>query len=119
MTQEEQSRCVSQLDELLGEASKDLSGIETLLNREYEISTRSSELKSHIEELGQERRLERLEEEKQKAKQSGKTKLVRNMSFPSTMTSASQLEQLIRQLQELKSELAVYSEIEVNLSIED
>lgn len=119
LTQEEQSSCASELEKLLGESAQDLSGIETLLNRDYEIGTQSTDLKKHIEQLGQERRLERLEEEKQKAKKAGQTKLVRSLSFPSTVTNAGQLEQLIRQLQELKSELAVYSEIEVNLTIED
>jgi DNA repair exonuclease SbcCD ATPase subunit len=119
LTQEEQSSCVSELEQLLGEATQDLAGIETLLNREYEITTRSAELKKHIEQLGQERRLERLEEEKQKAKKAGQKKLVRNLKFPSTVTNAEQLAELIRQLQELKSELTVYSEIEVNLTIAD
>ncbi len=119
LTQEEQSSCVSRLEQLLGEATQNLSGIEMLLNRDYEISNHSSELKKHIAQLGQERRLERLEEEKLKAKQAGQTKLARNLLFPSIVTSAEQLTEIIRQLQELKSELAVYSEIEVNITIKD
>jgi hypothetical protein len=117
LTQEEQSQSLSQLDDLVTDASNDLAGLKKLLSQEFVISSCVSDLKKHIEQLGQERRLQRIEEEKQKAEKAGKTKLTRTVTLPAAVTTATQLEELIQQLEALKTELAVYSEIEVTIKI--
>lgn len=119
LTQEERSQTLAQLEELVIEASDDLPGLKKLLSQEYVIASRLSELKKHIEQLGRNRQLQRIEEEKEKAKKAGKTKLSRSLTVPAAVTSASQLEGLIQQLQNLKSEMALFSDIEVTIKIED
>jgi uncharacterized protein involved in exopolysaccharide biosynthesis len=101
------------------EATHDLRGLRQLLNQELDIASRVSEVKRKIEALSHERRLQRLEEETAKAKQSGQTKLTRNLSVPAAVSSVGQLDELIQQLQALRAELAIYSEIEVTMRIED
>ena len=64
-------------------------------------------------------RRQRLEEEKAKAKQAGQTKLTRTINIPTAITEASQVDTLIQELQALKHELALYSEIEVHILIQD
>jgi hypothetical protein len=62
--------------------------------------------------------MSRLEEERKEAKKAGQTKLSRSVNIPATISSAADLEELIRTLQALKAELAVYSDIEVTIKIE-
>ena len=60
-----------------------------------------------------------MEEERKEAKKAGQTKLSRNVNIPATITGAGELEELIRSLQAIKAELAVYSDIEVTIQIEE
>ncbi|MCL6557619.1 MAG: BREX system P-loop protein BrxC [Firmicutes bacterium] len=119
LTQEEQANVLAQLEALIIEASDDLQGLKQLISQEFVIHSRLRELKERIVRQGHQRRLRRIEEEKEKAKQEGKTKITRSVRLPSIVTSADQLDALIRQLQELKNELALYKEIEVTIKIED
>jgi len=118
LTQEEQSKSLSQLDDLVTSVTNDLSGLKQLLRQAYEIGTRATDLKKHIEQLGKQRRLQRIEDEKAKAKKAGQTKLARDISIPAAITTAAQLEELIGQLQALKTELSTYSGIEVTIKIQ-
>lgn len=117
LTQEEQSQSLAQLEELLIEASQDLRGLQALLSQEYVIASRLSEMKKQIEQLGRDRQLQRLEEEKAKVKKSGQTKLSRSLSIPAAVTNTAQLDSLIEQLRTLKTELALYSDIEITIKI--
>lgn len=119
LTREEQSSVLAQLEGLQVEVPQDLQGLKQLINQEFVIHSRLSELKSRIIREGQQRRRQRIEEEKEKAKKEGKTKLTRAVKVPSAVTSADQLDDLIRRFQELKNELALYSDIEVTINIED
>lgn len=119
LTQEEQASVLAQLEALIIEASDDLEGLKKLISQEFVIHSRLRELKERIVRQGHQRRVRRIEEEKEKAKQEGKTKITRSVMLPSSVTSADQLNALIRQLQELKNELALYKEIEVIIKIGD
>jgi hypothetical protein len=119
LTQEEQSQSLARVDELVINATQDLNGLKKLLSQEYVITSRLSQLKKQIEQLGRERQLQRIEEEKAKAKKAGQTKLTRKVGVPSAVTSAAQLEQIIQQLQSLRAELVLYSDIELTIHIED
>jgi hypothetical protein len=99
--------------------SPDLQGLKQLINQELVIRDRVSELKNRITRQGKERRRQRLEEEKAKAKQAGKTKISRAVAIPTSITEASQLDALIQELQALRYELELYSEIEINMTIQD
>jgi len=119
LTQEEQSQTLGQLDQLVIQGTPDLQGLKQLLGQEHVIASRVSELKKHIEQLGRQRRLQRLKDEKAQVEQTGQTKGSRSLSIPAAVTSSGQLESLIQQLQKLKEELAMYREIEVTIRIEN
>jgi hypothetical protein len=119
LTQEEQSRLLSQLDALTIAASHDLHGLRQLLGQEYAILTHVNELKKQVQQLGRERQLARLREEKERALREGRQKIARIINVPARVQSMTQLDTLIRQLQALKAELAIYDEIEVTIQIED
>lgn len=117
LTQEEQGTVLGELDDLSTETSSDLAGFKTLLNQDFMISTKTSELKRRIETLGRKRKFERMEEEKAKAKKSGQTKLTRTISVPASVKSATDLDGVISQLHTIKDELALYSEIDLTIQV--
>lgn len=119
LTQEEQANALAQLEALIIEVPDDLQGLEQLISQEFVIHSRLRELKELIVRQGSQRRLQRIEEAKEKAKQEGKTKIIRSVKLPSSVSSADQLDALIRQLQELKNELSLYKDIKVTIKIED
>jgi hypothetical protein len=119
LTQEEHTSVLAGLETLTLSATPDLQGLQTLLNQELVIRDRVHELKNRIVRQGQERRRQRLEDEKAQAKQEGRTKLSRTVAIPTSITDASQLDGLIQTLQALRHELALYSEIEVCIHIQD
>ncbi len=119
LTQEERGSLTGDLERLLLDASSDLNGFKQLLSRDYDITNALGELKDSIRRQGQERRLQRIEEERAKAAEKGAVKLKRSVALPSSLTTAAQLDELIRQLQELKQQMAPGAEIELNFTIQD
>lgn len=118
LTQEERSQCLSQVEELTADASQDLDGLKSRISQDYVIGSRVSELKKSIEQTGNQRRLERLELEKEKAKKAGKTKLARTIKVPNKIIGVTQIDELLAQLNTVREEVAVYNEIEVTFEIE-
>ncbi len=114
LTQEEQSDVLAQLEELQRDTSHDLQGLKQLINQEFVIHSRVNELKNRIVHQGQQRRHERRETDRGKE---GGRKESRKVTVPATLTNAGQIEELIRQLQELK-DMALYNEIEITIMIE-
>jgi len=119
LTQEEQSGTLSQLDALTVTASDDLSGLRRLLDQEYTIQTHVSDLKKHVQQLGRERQLARLREEKERAIREGRRRITRMVNVPARVQSADQLIAIIQQLEAIRAELSIYDEIEVTFKIED
>jgi FKBP-type peptidyl-prolyl cis-trans isomerase (trigger factor) len=96
-----------------------LKGLKQLLARDYDINNKLSQLKESIRRQGQERQIQRIEEERAKAAEKGPVKLKKSVVLPSSLTTASQLDELIRQLQELKQQMALGVEVELNFVIQD
>ena len=119
LTQEEHTSVLADLETLTLSPTPDLQGLQALLNQELVIHERVHGLKSRMVHQGQERRRQRLEDEKARAEHEGRTKLSRDVALPPSITDASQLDVLIQTLQVLRYELALYSEIEVRIHIQD
>jgi hypothetical protein len=119
LNQEEQNDMMGKLEALQIEASQDLQGLKKLINQEFSVRSRLSELKEKIIQIGQKRRLQRLEEEKKKNETEGKTKISRTVKLPSAFNTVEQLKEIIQRLTELKNDFELYSEIEVTINIGD
>jgi hypothetical protein len=113
LTQAEQSQTLAQLDGLAITGSEDLNGLKMLLSQEYTLQYQGGVLKREVTELGHQRQLERL-----KAMKDSEI-FRRTLHLPLRMTSVAQLEALIQQLQALKNELGIYSDIEVTIELKD
>ena len=118
LSQEEQNGALAQIETLIVDVPLNLQGLKQLISREFEINSYVQDLKKKIISLGQQRLRQRLEEVQAKAKIKGETKIKRSLRLPSTVTSASQLDTLIRQIQQLKDEMAIYSNVEIIIEIE-
>ena len=119
LSQAEQQETLGQLDNLRIEVSSDIVGLGQLLKRDYAISTQVAELKQRVEELADERRRARLQEEREVQVREGLEKLQRTVRVPARLATADQLEALIQSLQVLRRELSVYSEIEITFEFEE
>jgi hypothetical protein len=119
LTQEERNNVLAKLEELVLTVSHDLQGLKALINQEFVKHSRVSELKDRITRQGQDRRRQRLEVEKAKVKLEGKTKLTRAINVPTAITNASQLDSLIQELQAVRDDLDLYSDMEVRITIRD
>ena len=119
LTYEEQAQILAQLEALEIEVTKDLAGLKHLMGQEYTIQTRVGSIKKRIEKVGQERQLARLKEEKELAAREGRSRITRSLNIPTRVTDSNQLDVLIQQLQTLKTELALYNDIEVIIELKD
>lgn len=117
-TQEERGNVTSDLETLLIDAATDLTGLKQLLARDFDINNKLSGLKESIRRQGQQRQLQRIEEERAKIPEVGSVKLKKSVAVPASLTSAAQLDELILQLQELKQQMALGAEIEVSFSVQ-
>lgn len=117
LSHDEQSQVLNQIDGFTIESAEDLAGIKKLLNQSFDVQTQIADIRAGILKTARERQISRIEEERQEAKKDGQTKLSRSVLIPATISSAGDLEELIRSLQALKAEMAVYSDIEVTIKI--
>jgi hypothetical protein len=119
LTAEEQSSLLNQVENLQIQAQDDISGLKKYMNQDYVISSLANELMTKIIQLGQQRHIRRIEEEKDKARREGKEKFVEAINLPSSLTASQQLDDLINKLQELKKQTLYYSKIDISLKIEE
>lgn len=118
LTQEERGNAVAQLEALGLTVSDDLAGLRKLLSRDYDVSTTIDELKRSIARQVQERRRKELEDESGDTGSQEPKRLKRSISVPTKVASAAQLEELIRALTELQSQLALYDDIDVSFTMD-
>jgi hypothetical protein len=117
LTQEERGNAVNRLDGLALDATHDLSGLKKLLARDYDINSTIDDLKRSIQRQGQERQRQRMEEERAKSGETGPSKLTRKVAVPAKITTAADIDAVLHQLNEIKAQIGLYSEIEVTFSV--
>ncbi|MBB3862674.1 hypothetical protein GGQ88_003976 [Novosphingobium hassiacum] len=114
LTQEDRGNVVERLEALALTVSEDLSGLKKLLARDYDISSTIDDLKRSIARQEQERRRMELEEEVGKSGGRDRTTFSRSVPVPCKVASASELDMLIQALNELKTQLALYDDIDIS-----
>ncbi|WP_432697186.1 BREX system P-loop protein BrxC [Marinobacterium sp. YM272] len=120
LTQQEQNSLLADLEKLSVEANEDLSGLQTLVNQDYSINNAIQDLKIRIQRIGRERIQEKVRQEQEKAVQEGKPKLTqRKLSSKPRITSMSELDALISELNRLRGELNYAHEFELILNLQD
>lgn len=117
LNRDEQENILSDLDRVNLEVSSDIQGLRHLLSRDYEINTLVEDLKRQIANKAAERRRQRFED----AQTSGEKTKIYKKSIPvsAKITSAAQIDRLIESLQEIKIQMALYSDVEIEITLED
>lgn len=116
LTQEEQAQELAQLDELVIVPSEDLAGLRRLLSQGYVIQGHTRDTRRRIEQLGRQRRLARLTEERVSSERASWSSTVR---LPRRVKSVDELNALIQRLLALRPQSEGYSAIEITFQVED
>lgn len=119
LTGQEQNNLLADLEKLVSEAAEDLTGLRTLVNQEYTIQSRLQDLKNRVQKIGQQRLQEKLKEEQEEVKKSGQKKITRQLKPRKQITTLSDLDQLIRELQQIRGELQYAHEFELTFDFKD
>lgn len=117
LTQEERVNAVSRLDGLELRTSEDLAGLKKLVALNFDINSRLEDLKGWVQRLGQERIRTRIEEQVPPPKEQKPGRLRRSIMVPVTMTSAADIDELIRELEEIKAQISSHESMEVSIVI--
>lgn len=117
LTQEEQSQTLARLENLTITATPDLLGIKRLLNQILTVQARLSALKREVDELGHQRQLARQRSAQLAPLHDAARKGPHTFPVPSRLTTLRDLEDLILQLQALKSQLADFGDIEITFEV--
>ena len=125
LTADERNSLLGQLEQFSGDVEQSLSGIQTLLNRDYEITTSLRQLQQSVKQTADNRRLQREQEiaekeKKEKEKGTFKPKVYsQKIPVPKTLKSKDAIDTVIDQLQEVKQKLEGFHEIDITFELSD
>jgi hypothetical protein len=125
LTADERNSLLGQLEQFGGEAKTNLSGIQTLLNRDYAINTSLRDLQKSVKQTAVNRRLQREQEKlekKKKEEEEGTYQpkvLQRKVVAPKALKTTKAIDGVIDQLTELKLELQDYDELDISFELSD
>ena len=123
LNQQEQNTLLADLEKLTITAEEDLSGLQMLINQEFNIHSELQDMKTRVQRKGQQFRQEKLREKQETAKQAEGTvipaKITRSLQPKKRITSLEELSLLINELQRLKGELALVHEFELEISLSE
>lgn len=117
LSQEERGVMLNRLDAYEATVTEDLNGLKTLVRRNYDITSTLAELKASIRATGQERIRKRIAEDQAKKGSSGPTRLEASLSLPSNISSIAEMETVVAELNELKSQFPLYEEVHVSFTL--
>jgi len=122
---DERNSLLGQLERFGGEVDQTLAGIQSLLNRDYEVTLTLRDLQRSVKETAEQRRVQREKEklEKQKKeKEEGTYKpkvYQRRLSVPKLLKTTAGIDDVIGQLEQCKQELDDYDEIDISFELTD
>jgi hypothetical protein len=125
LTADERNSLLGQLEQFGGEAEQSLSGIKTLLNRGYEISTSLRQLQQSVKQTADNRKLQREQErteieKKEKEKGIFKPKVYsQKIPVPKILKSKDAIDSVIEKLQKVRQELDGFHEIDITFELSD
>jgi len=122
---DERNSILGQLERYDGVVEQNLVGIQTLLNRSFDISQQFRELQKSVKQTADQRHLQREKERKEKQNKEKATGtytpkiLQRSITMPRSIKAAESLNLLVQQLQQLQQEMADYDELDVTIEWSD
>jgi hypothetical protein len=117
LTQEEQSNLLGRIESYVQPADESLDGIAHLVGERYGLQELTNRLLSEIQELADQRRKERLGAELERAVREGRKTIKRTITVP-PQPSLREIDELIRSLQKLRSDLNLYDDIDITIELQ-
>lgn len=108
----ERAQELAALDALAVDVPPDLAGLKRLVNQLFTLQTHAIARKNEIARLAAERRTER-----NKTIGNGKATLSVSLVVPPSITSAERLDELIRELQELRKRVQLYENLDLTVTL--
>lgn len=116
---DEQQQVVSSVTKHISDVEKDLTGLEKIIKQSSELHRKVAEQKGYIKRIGDERRMKRLKEERETRGGKPGDRIVRKVSVPGKISERDKIDDLIQQLQKLRSEMDLNKEIDVEFSFKE
>ena len=116
---------LGKLEQFSGEVEQTLVGIQTLLNRDFDVTSTLRSLQKSVKETAEQRRVQRekekLERQNKEKKKGTYTPKVyqRKLAMPKSLKATESIDALISQLQNVKQELSDYDEIDISFELTD
>ena len=118
MNNDSRSRMLGQLEEIVQPVSNEVDGIYTMLNQTYTLRERGAKLRQRIEQDTRERLKKKLEIElEQNGDEGGKKIIQRTLPVPQKPTRQD-IDKLLRELQQLRTELDLYDDIDITIELQ-
>lgn len=117
LTQEQQGNVARDLEAVMIQVPKTLAGFRQLLNHEYAINAAIASARLSVVSAGEAVRQKRREDEVQAAK--GKPRGPKSIEIPAVVRNESELDHLIAEMQELRNEMALYTQLEIRIAERD
>ncbi|XOV89812.1 MAG: BREX system P-loop protein BrxC [Pseudomonadota bacterium] len=118
LNQQEQNNLLSDLERLTVTATEDLAGLRALVNQEYAIQTQVQDIKQRIQRIGQQRLQDKLRDEQAQAIKEGNRQISRTLHPKPQITTLEDLDALIAELQQLRSELHYAAEFKLSINFD-
>lgn len=118
LTQQEQNNLLSRLEEMTLLVSEDLNGLRDLMNQEYSIQSQLQDIKQQIVRTGKQRLQDRLHEEQKLNIKEDKKKITRSLHSKSRITNMSEMNALIKRLEQLRNELQYAEDFELSIELD-
>lgn len=125
LNQTERAQLLADLDGFVLSPSADLKGLLALLRQDYMIRTRAQEMRTRVKQLSRERQLERLRsvagDSSEPSDGAGPREKAptHRLTLPIHVRNAADLDRLIQRLQELRSTITLYEQVEITLVDEE
>jgi len=117
LTAEQHSNVLGRLDDIKFQDGDGLAGLKRLLAKDYEVSALAGELKSAVRRQADEARHIEQEEEMERLRKSGVTKVRKSVRLPLVAKTLNELDAVIKNLQFVRTEIDGQTEVEVTFSL--
>jgi replicative DNA helicase len=117
LTQEEQSNQLGEIEAFVQPTAENIEGIAQLVNERYGLQDLTNRLRDEIGQLAEERQKKRLEAELERARREGGKTIKRKITI-SPKPSKSDIDELIRSLEKLRSEMGLYDDIDITIELQ-
>jgi hypothetical protein len=119
LTPQEKNNLLADIEKLTLTVDEDLDGLCNLVNQEYSFNKQLQDIKLRIKQIGKQHLQDKLRDEQESTVKEGASKIIRTLKPKAYITTMTDLNMLITQLEQLRSELQYAHEFELSISLDN